>query len=255
MNLIYDKSGKPDTRQADTEQLIVRLGIERAGLEREVGALRGGIDNLGKRRDDFLIEIAGKQRELVEYDQKLNAVRDQIAAEFRRGTLNVDDLKKEEELFVKVVDEKRAKITELNEHLAALIDEIDAKNTKLTDLQQSILRTRNELAKIAADLLEASRQLECANIDLKEAYQAKKKVKDLLDIDKIELNEIQGMIESLKRNNRGGLDALASLEAERQRLRDLDDFLRRKEADLLVYENRLRKRMDEAGVTMKMTFT
>lgn len=246
------KNNKPDTREIEYNQSMVQLGLERAALEREVGKLQGEITDLGKRSSDFDIEIEGKKNELVGYDKKLNAIRDQIAAELKKGSSDVGVLKNEEDKVKEAVESKKSEIDLLQEHADALNLEIENKNKNLAELQEAEAKACERFSGVQIELSRTSRELEVVKNDVQESYRLKKEAVDITESAREELGEIQAQVESLKRNNRGGLDAIASLEAERARLKEKDDFLCRKEADLLVYENRIAKRADELGI--KMTF-
>ena len=250
----FNKQGKLDTRQIDYEQAMVKLGLEKAGLEKEVGAIRTDIEILGKRRGDLELEVQGKVREIVENDRKVQVVREQIADAFRKGTLDVHKLDQEKETIEKISLEKKEQFDSLVRHLESLNNDIDEKNSKLAELQKEIAKVHEEFSAVRSELLHGRRELEELQTDIKELVHLKVKITGELTSADIERQEVEDIVKMLKESNKEGLELVASFEGERKRLQEKDDFLRRKEADLLVYENRLKKRMEEAGYDAKMTF-
>lgn len=247
-------NNKIDTREIEYNQSIVELGLEKANLEREIGEARGVIGDLGKVRADINLDLGAKKEELAGYDTKLNEVREKIADALKNQNKDVVALKEEEKLVEKLIGQKKEEIEQLNQHITSLNTDIETKNIKLSELQQKLVELREELSRVSIELSEELRKLENAQSDTQAAHRSKAEALRILEAANRELDEVNAMIESLKRNNRGGLDALASLAAERARLIGREEAIIRKEADLLVYENRLAKRAKDLGVDLKMTF-
>jgi len=80
------------------------------------------------------------------------------------------------------------------------------------------------------------------------------KKRDELEKKNRELVELNEIISILQASNKQGLDLVGSFEGERKRLQEKEESLRRKEDDLAVYENRVKKFAEKVGYNIKMIF-
>lgn len=250
----FTQLGKPDTRKIEYEQGIVRLGLEKSEAEREVGKLRDDISDLGKHKEGLAIELEGKKRELSGYDLKLNEVRANIALALKDQSQNADVLREEEKVVLQLADDKKKEIQDLNEYISSLNTDVENKTQKLIGLQKKVNDAREDLAAVTPKVSVAKRELLNAEEDVQKMYRLKKDAVEKTEVARKELVEIEAQIATLKRDNHGGLDAIASLEAERTRIKAREKGLDDKAADLKVYENRLIKEAKKLGVDLKMTF-
>lgn len=256
MTLRFDTTkGKPDTRQIEYEQSIVRLGLEKAEVEKEVGKVKTELSNVEKRRDEVSTDVEELKRVAKLYDDRRIELQNEITEMLRKASAETSSLKDRVEGGEAEINEKREELKKVEEHIGFLAGEIKLKNEKISELQEKITKLKEELASVRSELNHVKRELDEAQADLKKAITRRVEEENLLEEIVKEKLDVEAQVSILKSDNKGGLDVLASLEGERVRLKARDESLDRKAADLLVYENRLSKRAKELGVDLNMTFT
>ena len=255
MTLRYDKNSIMDNRKIEYEQSIVRLGLEKAAFEKEAGKIRQEIDELCDRRVEVKESIETLVVEASRAQKVLEDVQAEIAGAVHAGGEKVAALREKENEREESAGSKKLELQKLEEYLSSLTDQIESKTKKRAEFEESARQAPDELAGVRSELNLVKRDLEEVSSEVKVLYQLKLEVTSQLTTIDAERQEIEEIVSVLKENNKEGLDLVASFEGERKRLEEKDDFLRRKEADLAIYENRLKKRMDDAGYNVKMTFT
>lgn len=254
MTLRYDKNSIMDNRKVEYEQSIVRLGLEKAAFEKEVGQIRQEIDELCDRRVEVKESIETLITESSRAQKVLEDVQAEIADAVHAGGEKVAALRTEEVKGQENMGGKKLELQKLEEYLLSLTEQIDTKIKKRAEFEENARQAHVELVRVRSELNSAKRELEEVSSEIKVLYQLKLEVTSKLTTIDVERQEIEEIVSVLKESNKEGLELVASFEGERKRLQEKDDFLRRKEADLAIYENRLKKRMDDAGYDVKMTF-
>ena len=256
MTLRFDKNLRlgVDKRKIEYDQSIIQLGLVKADLQKEVGKVEQRIRELGVIRVDTQKDINREEKELQKIVNKREKIEKEIEQAVLAGGAKVADLLTKKDKVAEKVDQKQDKLKELEGYLTSIMDQIQVKVLNRSEFQRDADAMREKLRVVKSELNTTLRELEEAKSEIQATYRARKTVLDDLEAATRELQEVEEMVSVLKASNKEGLDLTASFEGERKRLADKEDFLRRKEADLAVYENRLKKRMDEAGVDIKMTF-
>ena len=254
MTLIYDKNSKMDNRKVEYEQSIVRLGLEKAATQREADRARQEIKDLGARKIQVMKDIKNLEDDLVADRKKLQEVGLEVFEMIKNAEANVSKIREKEKEVVNSTGNKKFELKKLEEYLASLTEQIHERNKKRFDYQRKAKMARDALTLVNSELTAAKQSVEKVSDDVKSVYQIKLKVTNEVIALKTEKEELEDIVSVLKTNNKEGLGLVASFEGERKRLQEKDDFLRRKEADLVIYENRLQKRMQEAGFKTEMVF-
>lgn len=240
------------------DQSVVRLGLEKAELEREVEKKRKDVRqidisldlvrnvflrNFEKLSEEEKKEVEGKAATLFDFEKRVADEKkklEDLTLNQKRVLVETQDYEKTVESYSESVQKLSKEKTQLSGVIESLVEDKKQKekerNATISLLQDS-LKEKNkavsELYELNVKKSDAEHSLEKTNKDL------------------AELNEI---ISILQTTNKQGLDLVTSFEGERNRLREKEDFLTRKEQDLLLYEKRVEKRAKEAGVDLKMSF-
>lgn len=240
------------------DQSVVRLGLEKAELEREMERKRkeaheiyivvdlARVAFLKDRKElieEKMKEIDKQSSTLIDYEKRVENEKKKLEDLVLGQKSVMDSIKdKEEELaitqrFLGELDEKKDAFIKTVDALAEDKKQKERERNTTSSLLQNVLQEKNkavlELYELNVRKSESEQSLEKANRDL------------------AELNEI---ISILQVTNRQGLDLVASFEGERKRLREKEELLRRKEDDLAVYENRIKKFAEKVGYDIKMIF-
>jgi chromosome segregation ATPase len=254
MTIRSDQNPGVDTRRADYEQSIISLGIEKVNAKREVDRIKNEIIDIQRQRDEVRLQVTEAKLDLDELNIQKKEIQKDIVDALKRGSVRTGELKKQlREGRADIVD-KETELDNLNDYLVSLNEQINTKTVTIATLETTLLGLSDEYNEVQTKLSKLKRKLDEVTEDVKSMYQVKKQVSDELDIVRDDLTETQAIVDTLKANNKEGLELVASFDGERKRLQNKDDFLRRKEADLTIYENRLRKGMEAAGIDIKMIF-
>lgn len=258
MSLIFFKNNKPDNRMIEYDQAVVRLGLEKAELEREVEKKRKEVRGISIAIDLVKVAFFKDRKELT--DEKMKEIEGQSSTllDFKERT--ADEKKKLDDLVLKqkqVLGEIENKEKERDE-IGLSIDAYNESNSSLVKSSELLAEEKKQkerekgivlssLHTVLKDKNKAASDLQEMNIKKNESEHALEKAnKDLA-----ELNEI---ISILQATNKQGLDLVASFEGERKRLQEKEESLRRKEDDLIIYENRIKKAAEKTGYNVKMIF-
>lgn len=251
----FTQFGKPDTRKIEYEQGIVRLGLEKTEVEREVERARVELASIEKQRDETLADVRELEKIAKSYDDRRVEIQKEISLALKNAGEESFAMKEKLNRSESKIDDKKSKLEELNAHLLDLDTEMENKRQKLVSLQKKATDARAELAPLLSKLSAVKLEIANAEEDVQKVYRLKKDAVEKTEIARKELVEIEAQIATLKKDNHGGLDAIASLEAERTRIKAREKGLDDKAADLKVYENRLIKEAKKLGVDLKMSFT
>jgi len=256
MTLRFDKDSTMvvDTRKIEYEKSIILLGSEKAEIERNVGEEKQRLSEVEKRRGEVQEELDKKISDVAAEENKLAAIREEISTAIKKGSSDISSLHQREQEKEVALDKQKDGLSELRKHFDALGVEIENRNTNIKSLQAKEVDVRSKLAVVAGELAEVSRKKKRESADLMTIQSSASNLIENIAKKKEELAELEDIISVLRDSNKEGLDLVASFEGERKRLKEKDDFLSRKEADLAIYENRLRKWMEKTGYNSNMVF-
>lgn len=254
MTLIFDKNGDRDTRLNDYEQAIIAAGLAKAEAERELDRAKQEVLAAQKQRDGVAAEIADKNKDLKVLDARCIGIQREIAMAIRRGSEGSIALQERLEKGAVDIEERKGELDKLNSYLVSLDEQIDTKTKKIAELQEAAVVARKELEGVLHELSQARIEFEELKSDIQSLYKLKVEVTAKMTTVDVERQEIEEIVKMLKESNKEGLDLVASFEGERKRLQEKEEFLKRKEADLLVYENRLKKHCTKVGYDVEMVF-
>lgn len=255
MTLIFSsKTQHPDTRMIEYDQTVVRLGLEKAVLEKEVGYFRQELKEIGNHYSAVLLNLEDKKKEIELLNTQCNEIRKEISEAILKGSKDAAGLREQNKKSDEVVGKKKSELEKLNLYLISLGKEIETKIIKIAELQNAAMIAREELAKVRNELSQPKREIERLHDDLQSIYKLKIEVVRKLNAAEVERREIEEIVKMLKENNKEGLELVASFEGERRRLQEKDEYLHRKEKDLGIYEERVKKYCDEAGYGVSMVF-
>jgi len=254
----FNNQGKPDTRKIEYDQAIVQAGLEKAQLEAEVERKRNELKNLNiacdpvrnvfrqnqeKLEKEQGVAVQNKVDELKAFDDNVTAKRSELALlETKRNVLEKHIEEKNQDLssLSVAVSEANDKKLKVESEVSAAEEERSNRRRRIADMSSEFNAAKDNLEIIREDLVKAGRQ----KIEIDEAVRKANK----------DLEELNNIISILQTTNKQGLDIVASFEGERKRLQEKEEFLKRKEADLLIYENRLKKHCIKVGYDVEMIF-
>ena len=258
MSLTFFKNKKPDTRMIEYDQAVIRLGLEKAALENEIESKRRDLKNLNvsydlvrtvfvsnfeKLNEEKKKEIQGKAKVLLDFDTQAAESKNLVDLLLVKQKAIKDEIAGEEEKLIILSSslsgtENRKKSVEVE--IQKLSEERERKSNEATDAREQFIRAKDDLNIMNEKLHAVGKE----KISLESTAEKARK----------ELEELNEIISILQATNRQGLDVVASFEGERKRLQEKEDFLKRKEADLAIYEKRVEKKAKEVGLDIKMKF-
>jgi len=254
----FNNQGKLDTRKIEYDQAIVQAGLEKAQLEAEVERKRNELKNLNiacdpvrnvfrqnqeKLEKEQGVAVQNKVDELKAFDDNITAKRSELALlETKRNVLEKHIEEKNQDLssLSVAVSEANDKKLKVESEVSAAEEERSNRRRRIADMNSEFNAAKDNLEIVREDLVKAGRQ----KIEIDEAVRKANK----------DLEELNNIISILQTTNKQGLDIVASFEGERKRLQEKEEFLKRKEADLLIYENRLKKHCIKVGYDVEMIF-
>lgn len=241
----------------DYGRAVVSLGLEKAKLQLDIDAMRKDLNVLEVSRS-LIIDFVKMERDKLT-DEKKKEFDEKIAmfSDFKSKTAQEKDKCDAIALQSKQLEEK---IKSMENDLILLQESLGKTAGDKLSLQEKIFILKNKksnsereiefLTKNLADLKKNSAKL---SDDVNEKIANKFTLEQELSTKYLELNDLNDIINVLKLSNKDGLDLTASFEGERNRLLKKEKALLAKEADLAIYEKRLRKRISDAGVDVKIT--
>lgn len=204
---------------AEYDQAIIRLGLEKAKLNAELDTLRSEANEIGARKATLLDDI-------VNTEKKLSVIRQEIKGFIDAGEKKIVELSRSRQKTGQKTEEKKKILAELEGYLISF-------NNKLNTQQSTLFSIKDELSKKRKLLSEANNEFNTILIE-----------KRSVEADIISLQELK---KELK-------EAIESNEKKLEYLADKEQFLNRKEADLIKYEKRVEKMREDAGNKNKMSF-
>lgn len=201
------------------DQAVVRLGLRKNEAQAELDRLRSEVTEISSRRTTLIGEIS-------DAETKLQAIRQEVIDAVRTSSEEVAGLSRAQHKSGQALNEKTKELKKLEDYLVSLQVKVVAEN--------GILDMVNEKVKEAREVLSTVKQ------GLNEVIIEKQSVEE----DIISLQEVKKEI--------GGV--IAASEEKLSYLSEKEQFLNRKEADLIKYEERVEKMRKDAGNEIKMTF-
>ena len=254
----FNNQGKPDTRKIEFERSVVQLGLEKAKIESEIEAKKRDLKNLNVSCDLVRVGFVREFEKLT--DEKKKEVQEKSAALLNFDTKIVEDEKRIDSLLTeqKAVKDAIAGEEERLIVLSSLFSEAENKRRTVMVEIEKLREDRNlklsQSEKAKKQFLQARDELDKINTELSAAGRNKINIESSAEKARKELEELNEIISVLQATNKQGLDVIASLEAERARLKGREEALDHKEADLLVYEKRPAKRAQDQRIDLKMIF-
>ena len=258
MSLTFFKNKKPDTRMIEYDQAVIRLGLERAALENKVETKRRDLKNLNVSCDLVRATFLRNFEKLTEEEKKEVQGKTEILSDFdvqaAEGKKFVDLLLVRQQTIRDEVADEEEKLVILSSSLMETESRkksVEAELEKLDDIKKIKL---DEALTAREQATQARDGLSVANEKLRVAGEEKISLESVAEKTRKELEELNEIISVLQATNKQGLDVVASFEGERKRLQEKEDSLKRKEADLAIYEKRVEKKAKEVGYDVKMVF-
>ena len=258
MSLVFTKQGNPDTRMIEYDQAIVRFGLEKARLQGEVAIKTKELKELHTAHDLIRSAIARDRSEmtkektdeidrqtavLLDYENKISGVKEEL----NLATNQKKDVENQ-------IRSDNWKLKELEFELKKAEEEKVSLPEQLEKIRQKKVDAEKEVTSIVNFLNNYKKEKEELIVEINEWSTRKKTIDDELTSKHNELKEMNEVISILQITNKQGLDLVASFEGERKRLQEKEEFLKRKEEDLILYEQRVENRAKELGVDIKMKF-
>ena len=219
MGLTFFKNNKPDTRMIEYEQSIIRLGLEKAKAE-------GDLDRVKKE----VAEIAGRYaiiiKDIDEAQENLEKIKTEISDTINKGLKEVGDISKNRQESGEKKSEEKKELESLENYLSSIKGEIEIIEASLKSVSETVEKKRTELSKIKDELSE--KELEKKTVEAE--------IVSLLEIK-------EGSSEKIEE----GEKVLAYISLKEQ-------FLNRKEADLIKYEKRVEKMRQDTNNNNQMKF-
>lgn len=221
MSLIFfkNKNNKPDNRMIEYDQAVVRLGLEKAGAQAELERVCVEASEIGARKAILLNEIA-------EAGKKLSLIRQEVMDAVNAGRRDIAAVSSAGQEADQAVGVKTKKLVQLEEYLISLQDRVSS--------------TQKNFNTIAERVNEARKVLDTVNSELNISRGAKRAV----EADIVALQELKSELK----------ESVAASEKAMAYLAEKEQFLNRKEADLIKYEKRVEKMREDAGNKVKMIF-
>jgi chromosome segregation ATPase len=258
MTLTFFKNNKPDTRMIEYDQAVVRLGLEKAELEAEVEKKRREIKQMNVSLSLVRTAFLAEQKNLTEQQRKEVNERSSVLENYEKRV--VEEKQKLDGVVAKT-QEILSQLKEKEKEIVVLEDKIQQNNKEKEEAEESIITLQKEKKEAeqqksiaVAEQNQAQNNLRKVSEEVKKLGTRNVEIKDELEKKNRELVELNEIISILQASNKQGLDITSSFEGERKRLQEKNEFLVRKEKDLLKYEQRVEKRAKELGVDIKMKF-
>ncbi|MCR4307831.1 MAG: hypothetical protein NUV80_04660 [Candidatus Berkelbacteria bacterium] len=210
---------KPDNRMVEYNQEIVRLGRERALTQQELDRKKLEVDEVEKKRDLVL-------REITEAETKLASINLEVDTAIKKAGEDISSINSKKKQAEGVVFEKKTKLENIEKHLSDLMEKISKSTDDLNTLHKKIddaytlyVKGKDEVSQLAKEKLALQHEVE--------------------DLCQLKADLISGNVER---------------ENVLQYIEEKEKFLNRKEHDLRVYENRVKKIREEVGIITPMIF-
>lgn len=201
------------------DQAVVRLGLEKAKAWAEIESVRAEAAEIGKRKATLLSEI-------VDAGKKLSVIRQEIVDIVNEARKNATEFLRAQQETGQATGEKKKKLVQLEEYLVSLQDKVSA--------------TQKSFNTVVERVNEARKVFDIVNSELNISRGEKRAV----EADIIALQELKSELK----------EAVAASEKMMTYLAEKEQFLNRKEADLIKYEKRVEKMREDAGNKNKMSF-
>lgn len=201
------------------DQSVVRLGLEKAKAQQELDRVCSEAAEIGERKAAILNEIADAEK-------KLSIIRQEVLDTVNAGRKDIAAVSSARQAADQAADVKTKKLVQLEEYLISLQDKVSATQKNLNTIEERVNETR--------------KVLDTVNSELSILCEAKRAV----DADIVALQELRSELK----------ESVAASEKMMAYLAEKEQFLNRKEADLIKYEKRVEKMREDAGNKNKMSF-
>ena len=219
MSLLFFKNNKQDNRMVEYDQAVVRLGLEKARVWAELDRARAEVAETGERKATLLNEIVGAEK-------KLQTIRQEIIDIINTGKEEINKLSRTQQETGETTNEKTKKLVQLEEYIVSLNSKANIQQETLYFIEDKVRKEREVLGEAKSEL----------NSVLAE--------KHTIEADIISLQELKTDLK----------ESVALAEKTLEYLAEKEQFLNRKEADLIKYEKRVEKMREDTGNKNTMKF-
>lgn len=201
------------------DQAVVRLGLEKANVQVELDRLRVEATEIGERKAMLLNEIADTEKKLL-------VIRQEIMDAVNAGKGNIAELSRAQQEAGQATTEKTKKLVQLEEYIISSQEKVRAQEELFVSIGEKVGEAKRILDGVRSE----------QDVVLKE--------KRSVEMDIVALQEVRNELKEL----------VAASEEKMAYLAEKEQFLNRKEADLIKYEKRVEKMREDTGNKNKMTF-
>lgn len=219
MTLIFSKNSKPDDRMVKYDQAVVRLGLERARVQKELDREKAKISEIEERKSELFGEI--KEARI-----QLKGVRDEIDTA-------INESKKETGRLSQAQTETGQKVAQKKENMVQL-------EGYIVSLQNKVHNEQEALDNVSGKVEDRKKVLEEEDRKLNDVLDQKRSIE-------LDIVSLQDLRMELK-------ESIDSFEEKINYLGEKEQSLNRKEADLIKYEERIKKVRKEMGNNNPMIF-
>lgn len=219
MTLIPSKNGKADTRMIEFYQSVNRLGLDKAAAQAELDRMHSDIAEVGTRRAVLLNDIEDAEK-------RLQIIRQEIMDAVNAGRKDIAAVSSTRQEADKATGEKKKKLVQLEGYIVSLNSKVNVQQEALFSIEDKVKKEREILSETKGGIHDALAE------------------KRLLEADIVALQELKSELK----------EAVAASEKMMTYLAEKEQFLNRKEADLIKYEKRVEKMREDAGNKIKMKF-
>lgn len=219
MTLKFFKNNKSDNRMIEYDRSIVRLGLEKSAAQAELERLLLEVDVTSSRYAALLNEITVAEK-------RLGIIQQEVIEAVRVSIEKVAGLSRAQNKSGQALNDKTKELKQLKDYLTSLQAKIVIESDTLNVVNQRVQDMR--------DLLKAEKQ------ELNKLIIDKQSIeKDIISLQEVK-QELRGVI--------------AASEERVSYLSEKEQFLNRKETDLIKYEKRVEKLREDTGNKNRMIF-
>ena len=258
MTLVFTRQGKPDMRMIEYDQAVVRLGLEKADVEKEIDRKNRELKQLGIAHELIRYAIKNDYSKLTkekqkEIDQQVGVL-SMYDIKFFEAKKSLDGLAVQRKNLENQLETDSQKLVSIKSELEIIGNKKKSISEELERLDETRITKVGAVEAVVNSLRKYEKDKESIASEVYELAVRKKDINGELETKHTELKELNEIISVLQTSNKDGLNLVSSFEGERKRLKEKEEFLIRKEDDLAVYERRLKKYCEKAGYNVEMIF-
>lgn len=258
MTLVITKNGKRDDRLRQYYQDVEELRVQKQALVQDLDKTKQELALLEEKRNSVKREIKNLVEDLELANLNKKDTIEELNGKIKDRTTKVTKLKNEITYLEKSVDglllSKEDLEKEISDYEVQTDDLKSEANKKSKETELLIQAEDKKLRKAAKRVEEVKLHIYKLKEEFKNVLEKKRDAEQEVMAKKIELKDLQELVDNLTAANKQGINVVKSLNAERDRLKEKALFLERKEKDLEVYERRINKNWKKLYPKAKMKF-